>query len=101
MRAAPKRHRRVVQDEGPDPIDVFVGQRVHQRRLQAGLSQDELGEQLGVSFQAVQKYESANMRVSASTLYRLAKALGVEPNDFFAGYVGPIELRAKKEKLRR
>ena len=78
MRASFKRRRRVVQDDGPDPIDVFVGQRVRERRLQAGLSQNELAEPLGVGFQAVQK--------SASTLYRLAQALGVEPSYFFEGY---------------
>ena len=48
----------------------------------------------------MQKYESANMRVSASTLYRLAKALGVEPNDFFRGYAGPIAFRASEQPRR-
>ena len=55
--AAHKRRRRVVRDEGPDPIDVFVGRRMRERRLQEGLSQTALAEQLGVCFQAVQKYK--------------------------------------------
>ena len=102
MKTAPlKRRRRVVRDEGPDPIDKHVGRRVRERRLQAGLSQNEMGELIGVSFQAVQKYECADTRISASTLYRICRVLGVKPNDFFSGYAGPIELRAKKEKLRR
>ena len=49
MKAPFKRRGRVVQDEGPDPIDVFVGQRVRERRLQAGLSQKALAEPVGVT----------------------------------------------------
>ena len=86
MRAPFKRRRPAVQDDGPDPIDVFVGQRVRERRLKEGLSQSAVAEQLGVSFQAVQKYEFGNIRISASTLYRLAQVLGVEPGYFFKGY---------------
>ena len=96
-----KRRRRVVAEDGPDPIDVFVGGRVRERRLQTGLTQPALGNQLGVSYQVVQRYETGLIRISASTLYRLARVLNVEPNDFFSGYAGPIALRARKENLRR
>ena len=80
-----KRHRRIIKDEGPDPIDVFVGRRVRERRRHLGLSQTAVAEQLGVSFQALQRYEMGTNRVAASTLFRLCQALGVEPGYFFEG----------------
>ena len=98
MRAPFKRHRRVVRDEGPDPIDKHVGQRVRERRLQAGLSQLALAGQLGVSFQQLQKYETGRNRISASTLYRLAQLLGVGPAYFFEGYAGSNSETAKRAK---
>ena len=91
MSTAPLKRRRVVQVDGPDPIDTHVGRRLCEERLLAGLSQAELGRRIGVSFQAVQKYESARMRISASTLYRIAQALGVEPGYFFEGMLRPKE----------
>lgn len=88
--AALKRRRRVIRDAGPDPVDVFVGQRVRERRLQQGLSQEALSRLLGsVSFQQLQKYECAVNRISASRLYRLAQVLAVVPSYFFEGYVEP------------
>ena len=103
--AALRRGRRVVEDDGPDPIDMHVGKRLRERHQLAGISQDAVAKQFGVSFQAVQKYESGNIRISASTLYRLAWLLGVESNDFFHGYAGPVALHAaptmRKEKPRR
>jgi len=86
---ADKLRRRIVKDAGPDPIDVFVGKRVRERRLKVGLSQTAVAARLGVSFQAVQKYESAGNRISASTLFRLGQMLGVAPGYFFEGYVDP------------
>ncbi len=53
----PPRSRRTVREHGPDPVDVHVGRRLRQARLLSGLSQEELGDGIGVSFQAVQKYE--------------------------------------------
>lgn len=100
--SALKRRRRVIRDEGPDPIDIFVGQRARERRRLARLSQSELGKRLGVSFQAVQKYESGHIRISASTLFRLGQILRVGPAYFFEGYSDPppAERGAKKRKLR-
>ena len=96
------KRRRGVRDNGPDPIDIFVGRRLREQRLLAGLSQTESGRCIGVSFQAVQKYESASVRISASTLYQVAQALGVEPGYFFEGYSesAPTGRRAQKQKLR-
>ena len=76
------RHRRTVREHGPDPVDVHVGKRLRQARLLAGLSQEELGDGIGVSFQAVQKYEQGENRLSASRLFRAAKLLQ-QPVSFF------------------
>jgi transcriptional regulator with XRE-family HTH domain len=64
------------------PVDSFVGQRLKQARLLAGLSQSELGSRVGVSFQAIQKYESGENRLSASRLLAVAEFLG-KPVSFF------------------
>jgi transcriptional regulator with XRE-family HTH domain len=61
----------------PDPIDVAVGARIRARRIELGMSQTKLARALGLTFQQVQKYESGDNRVSASTLVRTARALGV------------------------
>lgn len=75
--------RRTVREDGPDPIDVHVGHRLRQARLLAGMSQDELGAGIGVSFQAVQKYEHGENRVSASRLLKAAQLLGRSISFFF------------------
>ena len=79
------RRRRTVREHGPDPVDVHVGKRLRQARLLAGLSQEELGNGIGVSFQAVQKYEQGEIRISASRLFQLAQLLRKSPNYFFEG----------------
>jgi transcriptional regulator with XRE-family HTH domain len=61
----------------PDPFDVAVGARIKQVRKAAGLSQTELGEALGISFQQIQKYERGVNRVSASALRKIAETLQV------------------------
>jgi len=61
--------------EGPDPVDFAIGARVRARRRQLDLSQGDLAEALGVSFQQVQKYERGVNRVSGSTLVAAAAAL--------------------------
>ena len=70
----------------PHPIDVYVGGRMRLRRIQLGLSQGALASKIGVSFQAVQKYESGDIRISASRLYDVAQVLEVSPAFFFEGY---------------
>jgi transcriptional regulator with XRE-family HTH domain len=62
---------------GPDPIDVAVGARIRARRTALGVSQTALAKALGLTFQQVQKYEKGANRVSASTLVRVARELGV------------------------
>src|SRR5215813_15267222 len=70
----------------PHPIDIYVGGRMRLRRIQLGLSQGALANKIGVSFQAVQKYESGDIRISASRLYDVAQVLEVSPAFFFEGY---------------
>lgn len=67
----------------PNPIDVHVGNRVRLRRMLVGLSQEKLGEQLGLTFQQIQKYEKGSNRVSASRLYQIAEILSVPVQFFF------------------
>lgn len=73
-------------DNEPHPIDVYVGGRMRLRRVQLGLSQGALASKIGVSFQAVQKYESGDIRISASRLYDVSQVLQVSPAFFFEGY---------------
>ena len=61
--------------EAPHPIDCHVGRRIRLRRAQLRLSQSALAARIGVSFQAVQKYESGSIRISASRLYEMSLAL--------------------------
>lgn len=67
----------------PNPIDVHVGNRVRMRRMLVGMSQEKLGDALGLTFQQVQKYEKGANRVSASRLYQMATTLGVPIQFFF------------------
>ena len=69
----------------PDPIDVHVGQRVRARRKMLGLSQTQLGKELGVTFQQVQKYERGTNRIGSSRLFRMAASLDVPVSYFFEG----------------
>ena len=76
-------------EKGPRPIDVAVGARVKLRRNMLGLSQEQLGKQLGVAFQQVQKYERGTNRIAASRLYELALLLEV-PIGFFFDKADPV-----------
>lgn len=67
----------------PNFVDVHVGSRMRMRRQLLGMSQEKLGELLGITFQQVQKYEKGANRISASRLYYGAKILGVPVQFFF------------------
>lgn len=69
----------------PDPVDIYVGGRVRARRKMLGLSQTQLGDELGVTFQQVQKYERGTNRIGSSRLFRIATALDVPVAYFFEG----------------
>src|SRR5690242_6679820 len=71
-----------------DPIDIHVGHRVRGRRITLGISQTELGDSIGVTFQQVQKYEQGKNRLAGSRMAKAAKALKVSPAYFFDGGPG-------------
>ena len=70
-------------NRSPDAQDLEVGRRVRTFRLQRGLSQEKLADQLGLTFQQVQKYEKGTNRIGAGRLQRIAEILGVTAADFF------------------
>lgn len=69
----------------PNPVDLHVGARIRMRRRILGVSQERLAEDLGLTFQQVQKYERGANRVSASKLYEIAKSLQSPVDYFFEG----------------
>src|SRR5271163_434044 len=71
--------------DGPDPIDIYVGSRLRERRVSLGMSQTVLADRLGLTFQQVQKYERGANRLSASALWRAADAVDVPVSYFFDG----------------
>lgn len=79
--------------KSPNPIDVHVGSRVRMRRFLVGMSQGKLAEQLGVTFQQVQKYEKGMSRISASRLQTIASVFEVPISFFFENIADhtPIE----------
>src|SRR5689334_16540491 len=74
---------RTASQGNPNPIDVHVGSRVRLRRTLLGMSQEKLGDALGLTFQQVQKYERGANRVGASRLYDLSRVLDVPVAYFF------------------
>lgn len=79
------------QKKQPNPIDVYVGSRIRMRRNILGMSQEKLGEHLGITFQQIQKYEKGTNRVGASRLQAIASILEVPPSFFFDGAPGGQE----------
>ena len=81
----------------PNPIDVHVGSRIRLRRTMLGMSQEKLGDSLGITFQQVQKYEKGANRVGASRLQHIAEILNVPIPFFFEGSPGAIEDENRQE----
>ncbi len=79
-----------IDDRIPNPIDIHVGQRIRARRKEVRVSQEKLAEQLGLTFQQVQKYEKGSNRVSASKLFEIAKTLSASIEYFFRGLPDPL-----------
>jgi transcriptional regulator with XRE-family HTH domain len=94
------RRRRTIREHGPDPVDVHVGRRLRQARFLAGISQEELGAGIGVSFQAVQKYEHGENRLSASRLFKAARLLD-RPVSFFFEDLGGAATSAESNGFSR
>ena len=80
----------------PDPVDIEVGHRIRIERLARGLSQTALANQLGVTFQQVQKYENGVNRVGAGRLTKIAEVLGIEVGAFFGAKDGADAAAAKE-----
>ena len=72
----------------PNPVDIHVGSRVRLRRTMLGMSQEKLGESLGITFQQIQKYEKGSNRVGASRLQRMSEVLNVPVSFFFEDLPG-------------
>jgi transcriptional regulator with XRE-family HTH domain len=79
--------------ETPNPIDVLVGTRLRLRRNMLGLSQERLGDAIGLTFQQVQKYEHGANRIGASRLHELSQVLNV-PVSFFFDDTDPVRAPA-------
>ena len=67
------------------PVDAHVGKRIRHRRWMVGMTQQQLADKVGIKFQQIQKYETGMNRVSASRLWDIADALGVQISFFFEG----------------
>ena len=100
-----RKKRRTVAEYGPHPVDVHVGNRVRLRRTLLGMSQEKLGDALGLTFQQVQKYERGTNRISSSRLYHISLIFGVPVSDFFEGLEkkasgrSPDDVMVKRETL--
>ncbi len=84
--------------EAPDPIDIYVGQRLKARRVGLRISQSEIGKALDVTFQQIQKYENGANRIGASNLFRLAQALNVDVSYFFEDIGSGSKLKALSDQ---
>jgi transcriptional regulator with XRE-family HTH domain len=75
----------MIAKKAPNPTDKHVGSRVRMRRMMLGMSQEKLGDALGLTFQQVQKYEKGTNRIGASRLQQIAQILQVQVSFFFEG----------------
>jgi transcriptional regulator with XRE-family HTH domain len=75
----------VAAKKAPNPIDKHVGSRVRMRRMMLNMSQEKLGDALGLTFQQVQKYEKGTNRIGASRLQQISQILQVPVEFFFEG----------------
>src|SRR5438067_8895554 len=82
----------VAAKKAPNPIDKHVGSRVRMRRMMLSMSQEKLGDALGLTFQQVQKYEKGTNRIGASRLQQISLILQVPVAFFFEGVPGPSGL---------
>ena len=83
--------------KSPNPTDKYVGGRVRMRRMMLGMSQEKLGDGLGLTFQQVQKYEKGSNRIGASRLQHIAQILQVPVSFFFDAAPGGDGSRGASE----
>lgn len=91
------RRRRSVSIDGPNPVDIHVGARVRLRRTFLSLSQEKLGDAIGLTFQQVQKYERGANRIGSSRLFELSKVLDVPVSFFFDDMPSEIDSPAPRK----
>ena len=84
-----------LRSENPDPIDIHVGARLRMRRNLVGLSQEQLGKSLGLTFQQIQKYERGINRMGSSRLFQVAKTLAVPIAYFFEDLPSSLDMPAQ------
>ena len=88
----------MIKQKKPNPTDRHVGARVRMRRLMLDMTQTELGNDLGLTFQQVQKYEKGTNRIGASRLQHIAEILQVPISFFFEGAVETGEFKSIEPK---
>lgn len=84
--------------KSPTEIDRHIGKRIRARRIAMGISQEKLGDLLGLTFQQVQKYEKGVNRVGASRLLNIAQILGVEIEYFFVGLPDAAKMQSSTDR---
>jgi transcriptional regulator with XRE-family HTH domain len=82
----------MIAKKAPNPTDKHVGSRVRMRRMMLSMSQEKLGDALGLTFQQVQKYEKGTNRIGASRLQQIAQILQVQVSFFFEGAPAAITI---------
>ncbi len=70
------------------PVDIYVGRRIRQRRSLLGMTMQQLGDRVGITFQQIQKYETGANRIGASRMWDIAEVLEVPVSVFFEGIDG-------------
>lgn len=83
----------------PQPIDIFIGSRVRERRQKLEWTLIDLGNRLGVSHQQIQKYEHGITRITAGILFELSEIFGVSINYFYDGYEEPNTQETQDKKI--
>lgn len=84
-----------------DDIDAHVGNRVRMRRMTLSISQEQLGEALGLTFQQIQKYEKGQNRIGAGRLFKIAQILSVPVEFFYEGLPSTISSNEDQEAIER
>ncbi|MBG6211731.1 transcriptional regulator with XRE-family HTH domain [Labrenzia sp. EL_126] len=85
--------------KAPKSEDIHVGQRVRMRRMMLGMSQEKLGDALGITFQQIQKYEKGTNRIGASRLVEISRKLNVSISFFFDGLESASQMSAGDQAL--
>ncbi|MDP1724303.1 MAG: helix-turn-helix transcriptional regulator [Alphaproteobacteria bacterium] len=85
-------------NSSPHLVDIYVGARLRARRTLLGMTQENLGEAVSLTFQQIQKYERGTNRIVASRLYEFAKVLNVQVSYFFDGFESTVSKSGVKEE---